>query len=78
MNNNEILVNFLKELANKIENNQIENNNIIKISQFMMSYNFESSNNNENDEDFSRGDLIKFLSLGWYIYTQVLNSETVN
>ena len=78
MNNNEILVNFLKELANKIENNQIENNNIIKISQFMMSYNFESSNNNENDEDFSRGDLIKFLSLGWYIYTKVLNSETVN
>ena len=44
----------------------------------MMSYHFESSDNDENDEDFSRGDLIKFLSLGWYIYTQVLNSETVN
>tara|TARA_B110000438_G_C15806888_1_gene647825 strand:- start:740 stop:976 length:237 start_codon:yes stop_codon:yes gene_type:complete len=77
MNNNEILVNFLKELTNQLENNQIENNNIIKISQFMMSYNFESSNNNEIDEDFSRGDMVKFLSLGWYIYTQVLNSETV-
>lgn len=72
MNNQQQLINFLRNLANDIENNNIADDKLLSISQFMINYNFQ---NQEISDDYSRDDMIKFLSLGWYIYTQLLNNE---
>lgn len=74
MNNQQQLINFLRNLANDIENNNIENENLLKTSQFMMNFQFQNQQDEQSD-DYSRDDMIKFLSLGWYIYTQLLNQD---
>ena len=72
MNNQQQLIDFLRNLANDIENNNLEDEKLLNISQFMMNYHFQ---NEEISDDYSRDDMIKFLSLGWYIYTQLLNNN---
>ena len=72
MNNQQQLIDFLRNLANDIENNNIEDEKLLNISQFMINYHFQ---NEEISDDYSRNDMIKFLSLGWYIYTQLLNND---
>ena len=74
MNNQQQLINFLRNLANDIENNSIEDENLLKISQFMMNFQFQNQQDEQSD-DYSRDDMVKFLSLGWYIYTQLLNQD---
>lgn len=74
MNNQQQLINFLRNLANDIENNNIENENLLKISQFMMNFQFQNQQDEQSD-DYSNDDMVKFLSLGWYIYTQLLNQD---
>ena len=74
MNNQQQLINFLRNLANDIENNNIEDENLLKISQFMMNFQFQNQQDEQSD-DYSRDDMVKFLSLGWYIYTQLLNQD---
>ena len=74
MNNQQQLINFLRNLANDIENNNIEHENLLKTSQFMMNFQFQNQQDEQSD-DYSRDDMIKFLSLGWYIYTQLLNQD---
>lgn len=74
MNNQQQLINFLRNLANDIENNNIEDENLLKISQFMMNFQFQNQQDEQSD-DYSNDDMVKFLSLGWYIYTQLLNQD---
>lgn len=108
----ETLVNFLKNLAQSIENKQLYSSQIKEISDFFLAYQFhtqsikdnegnecnESNNSNEyNPEidfehvnldnttnntinslpDFSNEDLIKFLCMGWYIYTCILREKNI-
>ena len=62
MNNQQQLINFLRNLANDIENNNIEDENLLKISQFMMNFQFQNQQDEQSD-DYSRDDMVKFLSL---------------
>tara|TARA_Y100000996_G_C22514843_1_gene639966 strand:+ start:249 stop:512 length:264 start_codon:yes stop_codon:yes gene_type:complete len=66
---------FLKEILDKLENNQLNDDQLAKIGQFRISYLYE--NQNENDIEYSQDELVKFLSLGWYIYTQLINNENI-
>lgn len=77
VNDNKLLINFLRYLADSVENNQLLPNQIQRIGTFFMKYNFEEelSDDRELDNDFSKDDLIKFLSLGYYIYTHILNEN---
>jgi hypothetical protein len=72
---------FLRELANKIENSELTETNMKSIGEFYMLYMFKNRgfNNKIIEEESVDGgggdDYIKFVSLGWYIYTQCLNTE---
>ena len=39
-----------------------------------MSYNFQDQTNEE--EEFQDEELVKFLSLGWYVYTHLIPTTT--
>lgn len=73
------LIPFLRELANSIESNKLSQEQLKHCGEFFMSYKFheESSKQSEtdDDEDFSDMDVIRFISLGWYMYRIIANTN---
>lgn len=65
--NNNLLIDFFQDLVTKLQNNEIEDNKLRNLSEFMFKYRFdnEKSNNCQNE------DFIKFLTLGWYVYSNM-------
>lgn len=74
------LIPFLRELADNIENNKLLPTELQKIGEFFISYNCKKELYSEenNSSEFSRKDLLKFITLGWYIYNCILNGETLD
>lgn len=79
-NSNERLIQFLKRLVTSLETQQVAPKQLRAISEFFMSYQFQSQLENdaedsEDDEEYSHENLIKFLTLGWYIYVHILRKN---
>ena len=70
LNNHEILINFLKDVTNDIESSTTDKDKMKLIGQFMMEYKFNSVNKNIEPEEKN---MKKYLFLGWYIYTFLIN-----
>ena len=66
----EKLIGFLRELANDIETKKLDNDRLADISKFYMSWKFK-----EDKGEYSYEELISYLSLGWYVYTCLLNNS---
>ena len=64
------LILFLQKLIDGMKNNTLDDNGIKQISEFYMSWQFK-----EDQGEYTREELIKYLSLGWYIYTNLLTEE---
>lgn len=73
------LVPFLKDLTESIESNKLSQEQLQCVGEFFISYkSLEEKNIQTNEEDdFDSMDIIKFITLGWYIY-KVLLSEQKN
>ena len=75
------LVKFLRELAVSIENEQLEPTQLQSVSEFFMIYKFReqavrSLNYTDTEEDdLSDDELLKFISLGWYVYRIILKNK---
>lgn len=73
------LVPFLRKLADKIENNTILPEELKSVGDFFIKHEFikhmEVENNNN---EFSKDELMKFICLGWYIYNCILKNESIN
>ena len=67
--NTQKLVPFLRELATSIETDSLDNYQLKYVSEFFMAWNFQ-----KDKGEYSSEELIKFLSLGWYIYTHLLKN----
>lgn len=80
---NERLIPFLRNLADSIENGNIMPKELQRIGEFFMSYQFQkqadSDKSNEDDktELFTQQELLKFVSLGWYVYQILLKNQTL-
>ena len=80
MSSDEKLIDFLRELANSVENKQLNSKQLQSIGEFFMSYKFQeqairSLNYTDEDEDMSEEELLKFISLGWYVYRIILKNK---
>ena len=73
MNDDKLLVSFLRETADAIENKTLTENQVSLIGEFYMSYRFQNRLEEIQEEDY-----IKFLVLGWYIYTVILRQRNRN
>ncbi len=79
---------FLRDLADKLETGSLSSSDTAQISEFFMKFNFlkkiavssgeqsipketESGESEESDEEES-DDILKFMSLGWYVYTHLI------
>ena len=66
MTNNDKLILFFRELADKIELNQLPNEQLMKAGEIFMDYHFT-----EHTSRFGSGtekEIQKYLFTGWYIY----------
>ena len=71
-----LLVPFLRKLADSIENKTLSDEQIFKVGEFFMSFLFHQEllkgAMNEDDREF-----FKFLTLGWWVYKNVLRDAVV-
>ena len=72
---NLVLVPFLRNLATSIETNKLSPEQLQNIGEFFISYELAEKKDSDIKEDFDDMDIIKFLTLGWWIYTHILNRE---
>lgn len=72
MSNTQI-ISFLRELANSLENNSLSLEKQQKISEFFMSYEI-TENINLSSTEYNTKDILKFCTMGWYIYF-ILNQK---
>ena len=84
MEQSEQLIPFLRKLADAIENKELAQVQVQSIGEFFMSYQFQEqaykdaeNNTVSNEYNFSEKELIKFVSLGWYVYQVLLRQDTL-
>ena len=79
----ERLTTFLRDLTGALERGELCPRQLQSVGEFFMSYQFQERAAQDSDESapppprFSQEELIKFLSLGWYVYQVLLNQETL-
>ena len=72
-NKNKELVLFLRNLADSVENNTITSEQSQKLGEFFMSFKMSQ----EQDKDCEPMDVIKFITMGWYIYSNILKDSPI-
>lgn len=77
-NTNYHLINFLRKLSDELEQNSLSSEQNKQIGEFYMNYTMNTDTSEENK--FSNEELVKFITLGWYMYRCILNenSESVD
>ena len=78
--NIQLLIPFLKQLTNDIENNELTPYQLREVSEFYMSYQFYNRPNNivattTPSPDITEEDITKFVILGWYCYCVLLEDH---
>lgn len=82
---NAMLAPFLRDLAEKVETNQLSNEQLQQVGEFLMSYTFWNQVEKDNKEygrrrrrrrsrnktNMTDNDFKKFMIMGWWIYTQI-------
>ena len=60
---------FLESIIHKIKTGDITPEQMRQIAEFYLAYEFKK----DSDSAFSNKDMLNFLSLGWYIYSNLEN-----
>jgi len=72
----------MKEITQSLEREELCPRQLQSVGEFFMSYQFQERAAQDSDESipdtrFSKSELIKFMSLGWYVYQILLRQETL-
>ena len=76
--NKQNIIDFLSNTIDKIEQNTIDNELYKNIGEIYMKHKFTNEFNQRKDslyEDFSEEEILKFISIGWFIYYVILNKK---
>ena len=74
-NKEKILLQLNKIVENLKQNTEKED--IAKLSELLINYKFhkQMTNDSNDSDEYSDKDMIRFLSLGWYVYTNLIPSN---
>jgi len=72
MNNNELEL-LLEKIKDNVSDNKYNQTHILYLSELLQKFNFVVEMNSSNNT--SKRDMINFLSLGWYIYNNVIETN---
>jgi hypothetical protein len=81
-NSDNMLGPFLRNLGDSVDKNELTPRQLHSIGEFFMSYKFQeeaamSGDIDAPDTEFSQSEMIKFLVLGWWVYSQLLRDKTL-
>ena len=74
------LIDFLKGLISSIENKSLSDDELQLVGEFYMSYAFKTQVNDDSNSDkkhLGQADLMKFVAMGYYIYSNILKDSIV-
>jgi len=79
----ERLITFLRDLTDGLERGELCPRQLQSVGEFFMSYQFQEAASQEDESLsspplFSQAELIKFLSLGWYVYQVLLRQDMLS
>ena len=74
--NNDKIINFLRNTADLIEKNEIDEQNLQLAGEYYMRYLLQTEVDNVQNATIEEKDLVKFLTTGWYIYNIILKEKT--
>lgn len=74
---NKVFITFLKDLQKQIENNTLSSLDKRKIGEFILRYHFEKEVEEMTDE-ISEDEVMRYTSIGWYVYNVILNREELS
>ena len=67
------------KIQDKEDNREVDREDkedIAKLSELLMNYKFHKEMKNANEsEEYSQKDMLRFLSLGWYVYSNLITSN---
>ncbi len=79
------LVPFLRGLADRIEAGDIKEEQLVRVGEFFMAYEFHQQAMFDSDEDDREGyndipmsDLTKFIVMGYHVYRNLLMTERLS
>lgn len=75
LENNEIIV-FLENIINDIKSNNISQDHMQQVTELFLNLKMENKIE-DTVESYSDKEFIKFLSLGWYVYTEYLKKNNI-
>lgn len=73
--NDRQLIPFLRNLADSIESETLLPDQLRHIGEFYMSYMF-SQKTQEPETDDDDFDIVKFITMGWYVYKMIQDEKT--
>ena len=73
LENNEIIV-FLENIISDIKSNNISQDHMQQVTELFLNLKMENKIE-DTVESYSDKEFIKFLSLGWYVYTEYLKKK---
>ena len=71
MNNN--LIMLLENILENVKNNKYNQTHTLYLSELITKFNFVVEMN--NNDNIPKKDVINFLSLGWYIYNNLIETN---
>ena len=75
--NNDKIINFLRNTADLIEKNEIDEQNLQLAGEYYMRYLLQTEVDNVQNATIEEKDLVKFLTTGWYIYNIILKEKNL-
>jgi hypothetical protein len=69
---------FLRELADSIDKETIESNNLKIVGEFYMKYKFNNFKKDGKTYEFTEEEIVKFIFLGWFIYNIILKDSELH
>jgi hypothetical protein len=75
---NQKICEFLRDLADKIDNDAIDDKSLDSVCQFYVGYKLNKEIDETPNATLDEKDLVKFLVLGWYIYRVILRDNSMS
>jgi hypothetical protein len=73
MNNNELII-LLENIKKNVQDNKYNQTHNLYLSELLQKFSFVVEMNSPNNHT-SKKDMINFLSLGWYIYNNIIETN---
>lgn len=73
-NANSLLAPFLRKLADDLDQKKLSPEELQLVGDFYMSW---VLNSDSDESEISDKEFMKFVTMGWYVYRQILKGQTV-